>query len=164
MPGSPFFPHSTEALAALASRSTMVSTPTTTNIPVNLNTHSGRDFTQAQLVAWLILQIWPSHIGLPVIVATVVLCNKIYRHPVFTNLCCAWIFVGIASSLLWVRIYVCDGWLLSEWYTKDYIQGKFLTVSLRKAFVLLKRPFWPDLRLCECEDQHHFICLMTEFL
>ena len=47
--------------------------------------------------------------------------------------------------------------MLNEWYLEGCMQGKPLTASLSKVFVWLKRPFWRDLRLCECADRDRFI-------
>jgi len=56
--------------------------------------------THGQLVAFLVLNIWPSHLGLPLLLAVVLLSRKIQRHITFINLCVAFIIIGISSSLL----------------------------------------------------------------
>ncbi|KAL5527524.1 hypothetical protein ACEPAG_6325 [Sanghuangporus baumii] len=54
----------------------------------------------ATLVAWLVLNIWPSHIGLPLLIITILAAKNIRRHATFINLCVTWIIVGLSSSLL----------------------------------------------------------------
>ncbi|TDL29806.1 hypothetical protein BD410DRAFT_780299 [Rickenella mellea] len=54
----------------------------------------------ATLVAWLTLNVWPSHIGLPVLVSVILLSRTIRRHATFINMCITWIIVGLSSSLL----------------------------------------------------------------
>jgi len=56
--------------------------------------------TQSQLVAFLVLNVWPSHFGLPVLLAIILLSKKIQRHSTFINLCISFIITGISSSLL----------------------------------------------------------------
>jgi len=54
----------------------------------------------AELVAWLVLNVWPSHLGLPLLVATILLARNIRRHATFINMCITWMIVGFSSSLL----------------------------------------------------------------
>ncbi|KAF9451747.1 hypothetical protein P691DRAFT_723570 [Macrolepiota fuliginosa MF-IS2] len=56
--------------------------------------------THEQLIAFLILNAWPSHFGLPVLLLVVVFSKKVQRHITFVNLCLAFIIIGISSSLL----------------------------------------------------------------
>lgn len=56
--------------------------------------------TQGEFIAWMVLNIWPSHIGLPILIAAIFLSKKVKRHPTLINLCCTWILVGVSSSLL----------------------------------------------------------------
>jgi len=56
--------------------------------------------THSQLIAFLVLNIWPSHFGIPVLLAIILLSKKIQRHPTFLNLCITFIIEGISSSLL----------------------------------------------------------------
>jgi len=56
--------------------------------------------THGQLIAFLVLNVWPSHFGLPLLLAVVVFSKRIQRHITFINLCLAFIVVGISSSLL----------------------------------------------------------------
>ncbi|KAF7301609.1 hypothetical protein MIND_00726400 [Mycena indigotica] len=56
--------------------------------------------TKEQLVAFLVLNLWPSHFGLPLLLATILLSRKVHRHPTFINLCTGFILVGVASCLL----------------------------------------------------------------
>ncbi|KAI5124754.1 hypothetical protein M0805_005388 [Coniferiporia weirii] len=55
---------------------------------------------QAARIAWLVLNIWPSHLGLPVLIATILLAKHIRRHATFVNMCITWMIVGFSSSLL----------------------------------------------------------------
>ncbi|EJD01299.1 uncharacterized protein FOMMEDRAFT_135535 [Fomitiporia mediterranea MF3/22] len=54
----------------------------------------------AARIAWLVLNIWPSHLGLPLLIGTIFLAKNIKRHATFINLCVTWIIVGVSSSLL----------------------------------------------------------------
>ena len=54
----------------------------------------------ATRIAWLVLNIWPSHLGLPLLIITILIAKNIRRHATFINLCVTWIIVGISSSLL----------------------------------------------------------------
>ncbi|KAJ7638496.1 hypothetical protein FB45DRAFT_903048 [Roridomyces roridus] len=56
--------------------------------------------TQSQLVLFLVLNMWPSHFGLPVLLAIILLSKRIKRHPTFINLCVGFIIIGVSSSLL----------------------------------------------------------------
>jgi len=56
--------------------------------------------THGQLIVFLVLNVWPSHFGLPALLAVVLFSKKIQRHITFINLCVAFIIVGISSSLL----------------------------------------------------------------
>ncbi|TFK56127.1 hypothetical protein OE88DRAFT_712810 [Heliocybe sulcata] len=51
-------------------------------------------------IVWLVLNIWPSHLGLPVLVATIYLSRRVYRNPTFLSMCITWWIDGLASSLL----------------------------------------------------------------
>lgn len=51
--------------------------------------------THAQLVLFLVLNVWTSHFGLPVILVIVLLSKRVKRHPTFVNLCLAFIMVGM---------------------------------------------------------------------
>ncbi|PPQ79522.1 hypothetical protein CVT25_003404 [Psilocybe cyanescens] len=65
------------------------------DLPVNIvrGTHS-------QLVLFLVLNMWPSHFGLLVLVGIVILSKRVTRHPTFVNLCVVFIITGLSSSLL----------------------------------------------------------------
>ncbi|KAL5487907.1 hypothetical protein ACEPAI_6015 [Sanghuangporus weigelae] len=54
----------------------------------------------ATLIAWLVLNVWPSHLGLPLLIITILVAKNIRRHATFINLCVTWIIVGLSSSLL----------------------------------------------------------------
>jgi hypothetical protein len=56
--------------------------------------------TNSQLVFFLVMNMWPSHFGLPVLLAVILLSKRVHRHPTFISLCCGFIFIGVASSLL----------------------------------------------------------------
>ncbi|KAJ6627489.1 hypothetical protein B0H10DRAFT_389363 [Mycena sp. CBHHK59/15] len=56
--------------------------------------------TQPQLILFLVLNIWPSHFGLPILLAVILFSKKVHRHPTFVNLCVTFIIIGISSSLL----------------------------------------------------------------
>ncbi|KAH8118481.1 hypothetical protein DFH11DRAFT_675552 [Phellopilus nigrolimitatus] len=55
---------------------------------------------QAARIAWLVLNIWPSHLGLPLLIATILLTRNIRRHATFINMCITWMIVGFSSTLL----------------------------------------------------------------
>jgi len=55
--------------------------------------------TQTQLVLFLVLNMWPSHFGLPVLLA-IVFSRRVKRHATFANLCVAFVIIGMSSSLL----------------------------------------------------------------
>lgn len=65
-------------------------------VPATVNIVRG---THPQLVAFLFLNIWPSHFGIPVLLA-VIYFKKIQRHATFINLCITFLIGGISSSLL----------------------------------------------------------------
>lgn len=54
----------------------------------------------ATLVAWLVLNVWPSHLALPLLLLTITLSKSIQRHATFINMLVVWIIVGISSSIL----------------------------------------------------------------
>jgi len=64
--------------------------------PVPINIVHG---TKGQLILFLVLNMWPSHFGLPLLLA-LVLSKRIQRHATFANLCAAFIIIGMSSSLL----------------------------------------------------------------
>jgi len=67
----------------------------TSLVPVNIvrGTHE-------QLIAFLVLNAWPSHFGLPVLLLVVIFSRKVQRHITFVNFCLAFLIIGISSSLL----------------------------------------------------------------
>jgi hypothetical protein len=67
---------------------------TSTSLPILIHgTHS-------DLVAFLILSIWPSHFGLPLLLIIILSSKTIQRHPTFISMCVTWIISGLSSSLL----------------------------------------------------------------
>ncbi|KAJ6516241.1 hypothetical protein C8R45DRAFT_236784 [Mycena sanguinolenta] len=65
------------------------------NVPVNI-VHG----TQTELTLFLILNMWPSHFGLPILLAIILLSKRVHRHPTFINLCVGFIIIGVSSCLL----------------------------------------------------------------
>lgn len=59
--------------------------------------------THGQLIAFLVLNAWPAHFGLPVLLAIVFFSKKIYRHITFINLCVVFIIIG-----MWVSWHLVD--------------------------------------------------------
>ena len=51
--------------------------------------------THPQLVAYLVLYIWPSHLGLPILLAIILFSNRVRRHPTFTNFVIVFMIVGL---------------------------------------------------------------------
>jgi hypothetical protein len=60
--------------------------------------------TYPELVAWLVLNMWPSHLGLPLLIGTVLLAKNVQRHPAFVNMCIIWNIVGLSSTILYVYL------------------------------------------------------------
>ncbi|KII95907.1 hypothetical protein PLICRDRAFT_34854 [Plicaturopsis crispa FD-325 SS-3] len=56
--------------------------------------------THPELIAYLVLNAWPAHFGLPLLVAIMVFSKKVRRHPTLTNMCITWLVVGLASCIL----------------------------------------------------------------
>ncbi|KAJ7162568.1 hypothetical protein C8R43DRAFT_300835 [Mycena crocata] len=60
------------------------------NAPVNI-VHG----TESQLVLFLVLNMWPSHFGLPILLAIIIFSKRVHRHPTFINLCIGFILIGV---------------------------------------------------------------------
>ncbi|KAF9008814.1 hypothetical protein BDQ17DRAFT_1348993 [Cyathus striatus] len=73
----------------------MLSDDTASSVPMNI-VHG----SYGQLVLFLVLNVWPSHFGLPLLLLVIFSSKNIQRHPTFINLCIAFIIVGIMSSSL----------------------------------------------------------------
>jgi hypothetical protein len=73
----------------------MASNSTEPAMPMNI-VHG----THAELIFFLVLNIWPSHFGLPILLAVVLFSKKVQRHATFGNLLIVFMVVGISSSLL----------------------------------------------------------------
>jgi len=56
--------------------------------------------THAELILFLILNVWPSHFGLPILLAVVLLSRRVKRHATFVSLMVAFVIIGFSSSLL----------------------------------------------------------------
>ncbi|KAF9036071.1 hypothetical protein BDZ89DRAFT_472269 [Hymenopellis radicata] len=56
--------------------------------------------TRAELIVFLSLNIWPSHLGLPILLCILFFSRTVQRHPTFVNLCFTFMLGGISSSLL----------------------------------------------------------------
>lgn len=65
-------------------------------VPATVNIVHG---THAELIAWLVLNIWPSHFGIPLLLAIIIF-RKVQRHATFINLCVTFLIAGFASTLL----------------------------------------------------------------
>ncbi len=50
--------------------------------------------TKGELFLFLVLNMWPSHFGLPIMLA-LVLSKRVKRHATFANLCAAFIIIGM---------------------------------------------------------------------
>lgn len=70
-------------------------TETSDGLPVNIVRG-----THGQLILYLVLNMWPSHFGLPMLLGIVLFSKRVKRHPTFMNLCVAFIITGFSSSLL----------------------------------------------------------------
>jgi len=68
-----------------------------TTVPANVNIVHG---THSELIVWLVLNIWPSHFGIPILLAVILFSKGVRRHPTFINLCITFLIAGISSSLL----------------------------------------------------------------
>ncbi|KAK7470996.1 hypothetical protein VKT23_002409 [Stygiomarasmius scandens] len=56
--------------------------------------------SHSELVLFLVLNMWPSHFGLPLLLAIVIFSSRVQRHATFINLLVVFMIVGISSSLL----------------------------------------------------------------
>ncbi|KAJ3857169.1 hypothetical protein EV368DRAFT_71183 [Lentinula lateritia] len=54
--------------------------------------------THAELILFLVLNMWPSHFGLPILLAIVLLSKRVQRHPTFVNLLIVFMVVGIVYA------------------------------------------------------------------
>ena len=80
----------------------------------------------AELVAWIVMNVWQSHLGLPLLISTILLSKRINRHATFINMCITWMIVGFSSSLLCVA-------------AKDLYESCFLN----RLQTLCRIPDWP---------------------
>ncbi|KAJ3761016.1 hypothetical protein EV360DRAFT_38704 [Lentinula raphanica] len=53
--------------------------------------------THAELVLFLVLNIWPSHFGIPILLAILLFSRRVQRHPTFINLLVVFMIVGISG-------------------------------------------------------------------
>lgn len=51
--------------------------------------------TYPELIAFLVLNMWPSHLGLPLLLAVTIFSKRVHRHPTFINLCVVFILIGM---------------------------------------------------------------------
>jgi hypothetical protein len=75
--------------------------------------------SQAVWDAFFVLWMGPSHVGLPLLVATVLFARpRVERHPAFINMCVTEIIAGVFMSLLcvWFLRLMCDHLLTSFVY------------------------------------------------
>jgi hypothetical protein len=75
--------------------------------------------SQAVWDAFFVLWVWPSHVGLPLLVATVLFARpRVERHPAFINMCVTEIIAGVFTSLLyvWLLRLIRDHFLTSFVY------------------------------------------------
>jgi len=56
--------------------------------------------TQGELVTYLVLSFWPSHFGLPLLLAIIIFSSRVRRHATFISMCVTWIISGLGSSIL----------------------------------------------------------------
>ncbi|KIK55180.1 hypothetical protein GYMLUDRAFT_48158 [Collybiopsis luxurians FD-317 M1] len=75
----------------------MVHTDNTLSVTPTINFIHG---TRVELIVFLALNMWSSHFGLPILLATVLFSKRVQRHPTFINLLIVYIIVGISFSLL----------------------------------------------------------------
>jgi len=80
-------------MASLTSRTGFNGTDS--NAPVNI-VHG----TESELILFLVLNMWPSHFGLPILLAIILFSKRVHRHPTFINLCVGFIIIGVSSSFL----------------------------------------------------------------
>ncbi|CAL1712584.1 unnamed protein product [Somion occarium] len=56
--------------------------------------------TPAELSAWLFFQLAAGHVGLPILVATLIFSKTARQHPTLVNVCLTYIISGVSSALL----------------------------------------------------------------
>lgn len=56
--------------------------------------------THAELILFLVLNVWPSHFGLPVLLSIVLFSRKVKRHATFVNLMVAFVIIGLYDAFL----------------------------------------------------------------
>ncbi|EIN10473.1 hypothetical protein PUNSTDRAFT_142483 [Punctularia strigosozonata HHB-11173 SS5] len=54
----------------------------------------------SRAIAWLVMWVWPSHFGLPLLAAICLLSGTVTRHPLFLNLIITEILAGLSNSIL----------------------------------------------------------------
>ncbi|KAH0587105.1 hypothetical protein H2248_005922 [Termitomyces sp. 'cryptogamus'] len=84
------------ASSILVGSANVTSATSPTVPPPNVNIIHG---THSQLIAFLVLNIWPSHFAIPLLFV-VIYFRKIERHATFINLGVTFIIAGISSTLL----------------------------------------------------------------
>jgi len=112
--------------------------------------------THSDLVAFLFLSIWPSHLGLPLLLLVILLSKTTHRHPTFINMCITWIISGFASCILYVRLhlstltsYLCSstGSMLEKQPVQN-LQKCSASSKLPSCVVFLRWLQWPLYFLC----------------
>ncbi len=51
---------------------------------------------------YLALQIAGGQVGLPIIIATLLISKKVARHPALINFFCTWVVYSVVYCILWV--------------------------------------------------------------
>lgn len=136
----------------------------------------------SELVVYLVLNIWPSHFGLPLLLLVIMLSKKIQRSTTFLNMLVVWIIVGMcvlhqsklelllmgsiyvtcrSSTLLCVRIsfplFVTEPRL-------DYTQASKLARNHQRCFVCSKPRSSTACLPCTCTKPHTPCCQQPIFL
>jgi hypothetical protein len=90
--------------------------------------------SQALADAFLVLWVWPSHLALPVLLATVVLARDVDRHPAFVNMVMTEIIAGVFTSVLYVLSSVFAAGAYGPCYRlyagKAHVDGPLPSLSL----------------------------------
>jgi hypothetical protein len=99
-----------------------------------------------------VLWVWPSHLALPALLATVVLARNVDRHPAFLNMIVTEILGGIFTSILCVRpLVACADDAQSDKPAGSMQDTQMSTARCRlSACVRFRHPCWRGWIRCTC--------------
>lgn len=122
--------------------------PVSSSILSTMQVDPAGQYKLAAVVIFFVFQIVGGHLGVPVILLTLIFRKGMKRHPMLINFLVTWVIYSTSFCILWVEFLQIISAILITVFL-GCISESSLALSLQMLYAYFRRPRYMEQRSCE---------------